>query len=102
MDYDVVGVLVLLLFVTTDHVQLVISARVMISSSVDFHTPHHCRCFDDHHQRYDYVSVWQHYVTLSVSSCRYYHHVMSTYSYSVLLPLLQQNDYYYHGYDDVD
>jgi hypothetical protein len=89
MDYDVVGVAVLL-FVTTDFVQLVISAMVIISS--DFHAPHHCRCFDDHY--YDYVSVWQHYVTLSVSFYHYYH-AMSTYSYSV-----QQYDYY-HGYDDV-
>jgi hypothetical protein len=94
MDYyDVVGV-VLLMFVTT--AQLVISAMVMISSSVDFQAPHHCRCLDDH-RHYDYVSVW-HYVTLSVSFYHYYHHVMSTYSYSVLL--LQQYDYL-HGYDDV-
>jgi hypothetical protein len=94
MDYyDVVGV-VLLMFVTT--AQLVISAMVMISSSSDFHTPHHCRCFDDHYH-YDYVSVW-HYVTLSVSFYHYFLHVMSTYSYSVLL--LQQYDYL-HGYDDV-
>jgi hypothetical protein len=94
MDYyDVVGV-VLLMFVTP--VQLVISAMVMISSSVDFQAPHHCRCLDDHHH-YDYVSVW-HYVTLLVSFYHYYHHVMSTYSYSVLL--LQKYDYL-HGYDDV-